>query len=105
MTETVTVKDKQGRTIELRKLTALDRIRLFEALGAALSENVAYMGYALTASSVVKINDESRAFPSSKKTLENTIDALGDDGLEAAGEAYKNNYNVGETGDPETIKN
>jgi hypothetical protein len=102
---TVTVTDKQGRDITIRKLNALDRLRLFEALGASLSENLAYMGYALTAASVIKIGTEQRAFPANKRSVEASVDMLGDDGLEAAGTAYRDNFTGGETGDLANVKN
>ena len=44
----LTVVDADGRKIEFRRPGALDRLRLFKALGPALSANNLYVGYAPT---------------------------------------------------------
>ena len=43
----LTVVDAQGRRIEFRRPGALDRLRLFKALGPVLSGNNQYVGYVI----------------------------------------------------------
>ena len=45
----LSVTDAQGRRIEFRRPGALDRLRLFKALGPGLSANDPYVGYAMKA--------------------------------------------------------
>ena len=97
--------DETGRVITFRKLNALDRMRVFEVLGAALSENAAYLGYALTAASVTSVNAQPVAFPKTKTTLESAVQLLGDEGIDAVSKAYRDRFASGETGDLDTIKN
>ena len=42
----VIVKDKRGRSIEVRKLNVLDRMQLLELVGATNAANEQYMGFA-----------------------------------------------------------
>jgi hypothetical protein len=89
--------DSTGRTITIRKLTALDRMRVFELAGPELSENRQWLVFALSAASVTDINGQPEAFPSSKRKIENMISILGDAGLDAIGEAWGKNFTVGES--------
>ena len=57
-TETVT--DDDGRRLTVRRLTALDRLRLFKAAGPILAQNQPWLGMALIASSVNAIDDVPR---------------------------------------------
>lgn len=104
-TNQVTVTDAIGRKIEIRKLGALDRLRLFEMLGGELSMNVQYLSYALTVACVRTIDNQPVAFPSAKKAIEQLVLRLGDDGIEAVSDAYRNHFSAGETGDLASIKN
>jgi hypothetical protein len=99
-----TVEDSNGRKIAIRKLGALDRLRLFEMLGPSLSENALYLGYSMSAACVTEIDGVREAFPSSKKQIEIVIQRLGDEGLEAVTRGYRDNFSAGETGDTEAIK-
>lgn len=101
---TSTVTDSLGRSIQIRKLSALDRMRLYEMLGGSLSENMQYMAYAMVACAVAEIDGVKEGFPSSKRAVEAMVSSLGDEGIEAVSKAY-NDFNVGETGDLENIKN
>ena len=54
---TETVIDADGRRLTIRRLTALDRLRLFKAAGPLLAQNQPWLGMALIASSVAAIDD------------------------------------------------
>ena len=70
----------------LRRPGALDRLRLFKALGPALSGNSQYFGYAMLAMCVVSIDDVPVPQPSSEGLMEGLIGRLGDEGLIAIGQ-------------------
>ncbi len=102
---TVVVKDSHGRSITIQKLNALDRLRLFEALGSELSDNTLYLGYAMIAACVTAIDNAPEASPNSKRDIELMVQKLGDEGLAAINKGYKENFAGGETGDLAKIKN
>ncbi len=77
------VRDGLGRRLLLRRLNALDRLRLFKAVGPALSENAAYLGMAMLAVSVAAVDDVPLPMPASEAQLEALVSRLGDEGLEA----------------------
>jgi len=81
------VRDTLGRRLVLRRLNAVDRLRLFKALGPVLSENAAYLGLALLAVSVTSMDEVPLPAPGSEAQLEALISRLGDEGLEAAASA------------------
>jgi len=56
-TEVPPVVDALGRHLELRRLTALDKFRLFKAAGPELSLNQPWIAMAILASSVVAIDE------------------------------------------------
>lgn len=99
------VTDSKGRTINIKKLTAFERMKLFQAVGAELSDNSAYMAYALCAASVTAIDAVPEALPHNQRAIETMVKVLGDEGIEAVSKGYKEHFSVGETGDLETIKN
>jgi hypothetical protein len=101
----VVVTDSKGRTLTIKKLNALDRMKLFQSAGAELSENSAWIAYALCAASVVAIDARPESFPHSQRAIENMVNILGDEGITAVSKAYKENFTVGESGDLEEIKN
>lgn len=80
------VKDARGRTLEIRRPGALDRLRLFKALGPALSGNNQYFCYAMLAMCVVAIDEVPVPQPSSEGLMEGLIGRLGDEGLIAIGQ-------------------
>jgi len=92
-----TVTDMLGRTIAIRKLTALDRMRLFEVIGPELTENQLWLGYALSAASVTSIDGQLWAFPSNKRGVETMVGILGDEGLDAIAKGYAANFTIGES--------
>lgn len=99
------VEDSLGRIIKIRKLNALDRLRLFDVLGADRSENSSYLSYAFATAAVTQIDVTPLAFPNSVKTLESNVDLLGDEGLQAVTAAYKENFAADAEPDSDEIKN
>jgi hypothetical protein len=77
------VVDARGRSIKVKKLSALDRVRLFRDLGATDSENRMLGSYASTAASVVELEGAPVPFPSTSLQLDAIIGRLDEDGLEA----------------------
>jgi hypothetical protein len=98
------VTDARGRKIKIRKLMPLDRLRLFEALGAVLSENAMYFSYTMSVACIEEIDGNLYGIPTSKIQIEAMISRLDDHGLEAVARGYRENFGSGETGDPEAIK-
>lgn len=79
--------DADGRVLAIRRMDALDRLRLFKALGAELSLNTPYLGMALLAASVTTIDGVPVPPPVTEEQLEALVRRLGDTGLAAAAEA------------------
>lgn len=82
----LTVQDSLGRTIEFRHPTALDRLRLFRAIGP-LSDNNRYLGMAMLAVSVTAVDGIPMPFPTAESGIEAAIHRLGDAGIDAIGRA------------------
>ncbi len=80
------VVDGCGRTLQVRRPGALDRLRLFKALGPVLAENDAYVGYAMLAMCVAAIDGVPVPQPVNEAQVEALVQRLGDDGLFAMGE-------------------
>ncbi len=80
------VTDATGRTLQFRRPGALDRLRLFKALGPVLSSNDRYVGYAMLAFCVVGIDDVPMPAPANEAQVEALVARLGDVGLAAVGE-------------------
>lgn len=85
--QTRTVKDEEGRILEVRRPGALDRLRLFKAVGPVLAENERYLGYAMLAMCVGSIDGVPVPQPANESQLEALVARLGDAGLVAAGRA------------------
>jgi hypothetical protein len=81
---TVIVVDPQGRKLKVKKLNALDRMRLYGIAGADNSGNDRFMGYAAIAASVTEIGGEPVMFPESLFQLEALVQRLDEDGIEAS---------------------
>ncbi len=77
------VVDAQGRTLSIRRLGALDRLRLFKAAGAGLVGNAGWMGMATLACSVTAIDDVPVPAPASEAQVEALVARLGDAGIAA----------------------
>jgi hypothetical protein len=76
-----TVTDDRGRVLVLRRLTALDKLRLFKAAGPILAQNQPWLGMAVLACSVVAIDDVPVPAPATEHQIEALVSRLGDDGL------------------------
>jgi hypothetical protein len=83
----IEVHDGNGRSIAVRRINALDRLRLLKAAGPELSQNDAWLNMAALAFSVTDINGTPRLTPTNEHHIEATIFELGDVGLEAIADA------------------
>ncbi len=81
------VTDEQGRRLALRRMTVLDRLRLFKAAGPLLSQNAPWLGIALLACSVTAIDDIPVPMPANEQQVEALVTRLGDEGITAAATA------------------
>lgn len=79
--------DGEGRRLGLRRLTALDKLRLFKAAGPVLSQNGPWLGMAVLACSVVAIDGVPVPFPGNEGQVEALVQRLGDAGIAAVAEA------------------
>ncbi len=89
--------DRSGRRLMLRRLTALDTLRLFKAAGPALAQNEPWLSMAGLAFSVLEIDGVPVPAPATETQIESLIDRLGDEGLAAIAETIKDEQ---ETFDP-----
>ncbi len=80
-----------GTRLTLRRLNALDKLRLFKAAGPALSQNEPWLGMALLASSVVAIDDIPVPLPVTEHQIEAMVGRLGDIGIAAVADALRPN--------------
>lgn len=78
-----TVTDSLGRKLTYRRLLALDRARLFKAMGPGISQTAPYVGMAMIACSCTSIDGTPLPFPTSDQMIENSISRLDDEGMEA----------------------
>jgi len=77
------VLDTLGRRLALRKLTALDKLRLLKAAGPELAMNQPWLSMAMLAVSVAAIDDVPIPRPSTEAQIEALVGRLGDEGIEA----------------------
>lgn len=77
------IADSGGRRLTVRRLTALDKLRLFKAAGPVLSQNQPWLGMAVIAYSVSAIDDVPVPVPSNEVQIEATVARLGDVGISA----------------------
>lgn len=94
-TETVT--DPGGRSLELRRMTALDRLRLFKAVGPILAQNSPYLGMAMLASSVVSIDGIPVVAPATEPQVEALVAKLGEEGIATVASALSGTVKVAST--------
>ena len=80
--ESLDIRDGLGRHIKIRRLNALDRLRLLKAAGPELSRNDTWLNIAALAVSVIEIDGVPRPTPLSERQIELTVQELGDVGLE-----------------------
>ena len=84
---TTTIVDADGRTLIIRRLSALDRLRLYKLVGAYLGTNAPYLGLATLAVSVCAIDGVPMPPPVTESQLEALVARLGDAGFAAASAA------------------
>ena len=86
-TDLQTVTDASGRRLGLRRLTALDKLRLFKAAGPELAQNDAWLGMAMLANSVIAIDDVPIPPATNEQQIEAMVGRLGDNGIAAVADA------------------
>ena len=84
--------DSSGRTLTLRRLNALEKLRLLKAAGPVLADNQAWMAVALLAASVTAIQDVPIPMPVSEGQIEALVARLGDPGLDAIAESLNEDH-------------
>ena len=87
---TRTVTDVNGRRLTLRRMGALEKLRLFKAAGPVLSQNEPWLGMAMLACSVSAIDDVPVPMPGNEQQVEAAVARLGDAGIAAAASAFDN---------------
>jgi hypothetical protein len=85
----IAVADAAGRRLMVKRPNSLDKLRMFKALGPALSQNVAYMGLAVLAFCVTEIDGVPQPQPANEAQLEALIARLGDAGCAAVAAALR----------------
>jgi len=91
------IQDSQGRKLELRRLTALDKLRLFKAAGPHLAHNQPWLGMAVLACSVAAIDDVPVPMPGTETSIEALVARLGDDGIAAIAAALAPDVSVADS--------
>jgi hypothetical protein len=89
--------DAKGRRLKLRRLTALDTLRLFKAAGPVLAQNEPWLSMAGMAFSVLEIDGVPVPAPISEAQIEGLIDRLGDEGLAAIANAIQAEFSPSAT--------
>jgi hypothetical protein len=82
------ITDERGRCLTVRRLSALDTLRLLKAAGPVLSQNQAWLNVASIAISVIAIDGLPLPVPSSEAQIEAAVVRLGDEGLTSAASAF-----------------
>ncbi len=82
-----TVTDRLGRRLTLRRMTSLDKLRLFKAAGSVLAQNQPWLGMAILACSVAEIDNVPVPPPTNEQQIESMVARLGDHGIAAVAEA------------------
>jgi hypothetical protein len=99
------VTDSRGRVLVVRKMNALDRLRVFELIGAENASNEPYLGYANLAYSVESIDGGPLPVPRTKLALEGAVQKLDDDGLAAVAQAFLKIYAATAEETKDAVKN
>lgn len=98
-----TVPDAEGRQLQLRRMDALDKLRLFKAVGAQLAQNPPYLGMAMLACSVTAIDGVPVPAPGNEQQVEALVSRLGDAGIAAVAAALEPEAET--TADADTLGN
>jgi hypothetical protein len=83
-----TITDATGRRLSLRRMTSLDKLRLFKAAGPSLAQNQPWLGMAMLAYCVVAIDDVPVPSPTNEQQIEAMVSRLGDIGIAAVADAF-----------------
>ena len=94
--KTLVAVDKRGRRLTLRRLTALDTLRLFKAAGPVLAQNEPWLSVAGLAFSVLEVDGVPVPPPGTEAHIESLIDRLGDEGLAAIADTIKEEQEIAE---------
>jgi hypothetical protein len=86
--KTAVVVDAKGRTIAVKKLSALDRVRMLSMAGGERSVNDQLMLMVMLAFAVTALDGEPVSRPNTWRELEVNLGLLDDEGIAAAAEAY-----------------
>jgi 2-methylisocitrate lyase-like PEP mutase family enzyme len=78
------VTDALGRKLAVKRLSALERLRVYKAAGADLAMNRMWMGSAFVAASVTAIDGTPCPVAVNEAMLEAQVGRLGDEGIAAA---------------------
>jgi hypothetical protein len=84
-----TAVDKTGRRLMVRRLTALDTLRLFKAAGPILAQNEPWLSMAGLAFAILELDGVPIPPPTTETQIESLIDRLGDDGLAAIADTIR----------------
>ncbi len=82
-----TIQDAAGRAITLRRLNALDKLRLFKAAGPVLAQNPLWLGMATLACATTDIDGVPVPPPANEAQVEALVGKLGDIGIAAIAKA------------------
>ena len=80
---TVETTDAEGRLLTVRPPHAIDKLRLFKAVGPELGRNPLYLGMAVVAFAVTAIVGVPVPPPTNEQQIESLIGRLGNSGLDA----------------------
>ena len=85
--QTLQATDSHGRVLTIRRINALDRLRLLKAAGPDLAQNDPWLNMAILAFSVLEINGTPRVTPATERQIEAIVSELGDSGLQTVADA------------------
>lgn len=81
---TATITDERGRVLTVKKLSSLKKLKLQELIGASAAGIPSYMGTAVAACSVIRIDGQDVPWPATKLQFEAIVDRLDEEGIVAA---------------------
>ena len=96
---TDTITDPVGRALAVRRLNALDKLRMLEVVGPENSRNEAFLGIATVACHVTAIDGDPVAFPRTRGQLDALVQRLDDHGIAAVASALAERFGITESQD------
>lgn len=85
-TEVAEIQDISGRLIKIRRLTALDTLRLFKLAGPTLAQNHPWISLATLAYAVTELDGVPVPVPVTEHQVEALVDRLGEQALSLIGD-------------------